>query len=467
MTLGKVSKHPRPGLILVQRIQQDEDKSYLSPITYTDKHFSCLKDVSSFFNRGELRQWLKKCNWQKLMFEVKANNSAYLNDPSYRQEVSRIKVQENAGPRDPDDFQTLPSYDSKIPIFLYAEPHTQIEMSRDRLRREIFLHKFMSDNNIEEVRKNVSIMRPTGNLRDNETMAYVISRVEAELQLNSSVARPPFADIMLDDEMTEFDDSLSRLKLTPKGTQASEAKIKSWDVKSGFSIVNWQEPDIAHIALHVTKVNGQSLKESVTSPAITIFRDGMGIHALQANLFRIPTSLFSLGGETDSPIFLDALPASQIPGISWKPIAEETTSEWWQTDTIAKKVLWLATYNLASHSIGNPEEVICSVTPIGNDVIQVALLFDNLEEGAPYAFAIIKDDHAIRAIPVFPTGTYEWQSDGALVSKKLVRLKNYCITRNGERIDLQSMGQITQFIKPIYSTIISGEYKAPEIYETR
>ena len=143
------------------------------------------------------------------------------------------------------------------------------------------------------------------------------------------------------------------------------------------------------------------------------------------------------------------------------------TSEWWQTDTIAKKILWLATYNLASHAIGDPEEVICSATPIGNDVIQVALLFDNLEGGAPYAFTIIRDDFAIKAIPVFSTGTYEVQPDGALVTKKLVHLKNYCITRNGERIDLQSMGQILQFIKPVYSTIISGEYKAPEIYETR
>jgi len=32
MTLGKVSKHPRPGIVLVQQIQQGKDKSYLSPI---------------------------------------------------------------------------------------------------------------------------------------------------------------------------------------------------------------------------------------------------------------------------------------------------------------------------------------------------------------------------------------------------------------------------------------------------
>jgi len=102
----------------------DKDKLYLSPIIHTDKRFSCLTGVSFVFNRGELRQWLKKYNWQKIMSEIKANNSAYLNALSYRQEVSRIKVLENAGPRDSDDFQTLPDYDNKIPVFLYTEPYT-------------------------------------------------------------------------------------------------------------------------------------------------------------------------------------------------------------------------------------------------------------------------------------------------------------------------------------------------------
>lgn len=461
MTLGKVSKHPRPGIVLVQQIQQGKDKSYLSPIIYTDKQLSGLGGVSSIYNKDELRQWLKKYNRQKIMSEVKANNFAYLNDASYRQEVSRIRVLENASPRDSDDFQTLPGYDSKIPLFLYTEPHSQIEMSRERLHREIFLRKFLSDNKIEELKKNVTTLRPAGNLQDNETLAYVISRVEAELQLSSSVARPPFADIMLDPEMTEFDDSLSKLIFTPKGIQASDEKMKSWEEKSGFSIVNWQEPDIAHIALHVMQFNGQSMKESVTSPAITIFRDGMGIHALKSWLFRINAMSFSLGIQTSEPVFLDKIPTPQIPEINWKPISEEVSSEWWQTDAIAKKVLWLATYNLACHLIGKPEEVVCSVTPIGNDVIQIAMLFDNLEAGAPYAFAIVRDDLAIKAIPVFQTGTWESKPDGTLTATKQVFLKNYTITREGEAVQstvpIQGTTEVAQFIKPIYSTVIGGE----------
>jgi len=55
------------------------------------------------------------------------------------------------------------------------------------------------------------------------------------------------------------------------------------------------------------------------------------------------------------------------------------------------------------------------------------------------------------------------QSDGTLVAKKALFLKNYCITRNGERIDLLETGQITQFIEPIYSTVISGKHKQSEI----
>ena len=164
---------------------------------------------------------------------------------------------------------------------------------------------------------------------------------------------------------------------------------------------------------------------------------------------------------------LEDVPTSQIPEISWEPISEEVMAEWWQTDAIAKKVLHLVIRNLVSHLVDKPGEVICSVTPMGADVIQVALVFDSLEEGAPYAFAVIKDDSSIKGIPIFSTGTYELQSDGILVTKKMVFLKNYCITRNGEMVDIQGTGQTIQFIKPIYSTVISGRYQEPMIYETR
>ena len=247
---------------------------------------SLLSGASSAYDKNALGQWLKKHNTQIVISEAKAQNYKYLNDGDNHQRVSRIRILDNTSPRDADDVHTLPGFEGDIPVFLYTEPDTQIDMSRERLHREVFLCKYMSNNKIEDVRKNVNTLRPAGNLQDNDTMAHVISRVETELQLNAPAARPPFADIMLDPEMTQFDDSLSKLIFTPKGIRTSEEKMKSWVEKTGFSMTNWQEPDIVHIALHITQFNGQSLKESVTSPASTVFKDQMGVHALQSYLFR-------------------------------------------------------------------------------------------------------------------------------------------------------------------------------------
>jgi len=465
VTLGKISREqPHPSVVLIQRIQQGKDTSYLAPAIFTDAQVSIMPTITSAFNSGKLEESLKKHNWQRILSEVTANSSGYLAE-RYRERINRITILDIMDdPEKPDDSQRIAGYEREVPVFLYAGQGAERRLNKQELQRELTVRQLLCEQNIDSVRNTLRTSPFWGHLQENDAFVHVINRTEIEIKLQMK-AWPSFADILLNPEMADFNPGPPpEIKFTSKGKEILK-QTESRELI--FSISTWEEPNIAQIALHVNKSKGQSPKDSVTAPSATMFKDEMGMHVLQAKLFRIPTSSFSLGGTTDSPIILDALSASQIPGITWEPIAEEMTSEWWQTDTIVKKVLWLATYNLASHSIGNPEEVICSVTPIGNDVIQVALLFDNLEEGAPYAFAVIKDDHAIRAIPVFPTGTYERQSDGALVSKKLVRLKNYCITRNGERVDLQSMGQITQFIKPIYSTVISGEYKAPEIYETR
>jgi hypothetical protein len=456
-----IYEHPRPGVVLIQQIQQGKDKSYLAPAIFTDKQASTMTAITSAFNRGKLAQGLRKYNWQKILPEVVANNSIYLNNAEYQQRIDRIIILDNTSTTEPDDSQRIPGYDRETPVFLYTMPGAVQEISRQELQREMFVRQLLSESNIDAVRSTLRTSSTWSHLSESDPLVHVINRAEVELKLHMR-AWPSFADIMLNPEMSEFiPGTPPKLKFTPKGIETSE---KTQSRELGFSILNWGEPNIAQVALHVSQSKEQPLKDTVTSPATTIFKDEMGIHALQAKLFRIPTASFSLAAKADSPVFLDTVPTSQIPEISWKPITEESTSEWWQTDTIAKKVLWLATYNLASHSIGDPEEVICSVTPIGNDVIQVALLFDDLEAGTPYAFAIIKDDLVIRAIPVFQTGTYEFEADGSVITRKGVFLKNYAITRKGERI--QSTEEIAQFIKPIYAAVISGKYKEPKIYGT-
>ncbi len=130
MTMGKASMHPRPGIVLVQQIRQGEDRSYLSPIIFTEQQLSFLSGASSAYDKSELWHWLKKHNTRIVISEVKTQNITLLNDAANHQRVSRIRIIENASPRDSDDVQELPGYEGNVPVFLYAEPSTQIEMGR-------------------------------------------------------------------------------------------------------------------------------------------------------------------------------------------------------------------------------------------------------------------------------------------------------------------------------------------------
>lgn len=464
-TWGKICEHLYKGVALKQRLENDKDESFLAPLVYTEEQKHKWEEVASSWNSGKLFHTLKRNDWHKIVLEIKEKNITYLNNSSYWQRINRFKFLDKSNAEDPDQFQTLPDYTCQIPIFLYTEQDTNVETSRLKLQREMFARQLLSENNIDAVRNALKTSPSWSHINENDAFVHVINRVETELKLNSRAFEPSFSDIMLNPEMSEFIPGPPPvLKLTPKGLEAS-GQAKSHQ-ELGFSISNWGEPDIAHVALHIKRFESQSPKESVTSPAITVFRDEMGIHTLQSRLFSCRTSSFSLGVKTGSPVNIDSLLASQIPEINWKLKSGNATSEWWAVDKTAKKVLWLAARNLTSHVVGNPEEVIYSVTPIGKDVIQVAIVFDNLEEGVPYAFAIIKDEHEIIAVPVFTTGTYESLSDGALITKGMVVCKNYCITRAGERIDMLSSGRMMQFIKPIYTTVISGKYKTPTIYTT-
>ncbi len=463
VALGKILyEQPHPSAVLIQQIEHGKDNSHLAPAIFTEKEAYAKTAITSAFNRGELAQGLKKHNWQKILTEITAKNPTYLNNVSYRQRINRIKILDKLTTEGPDDFQRITGYPREIPVFLYTSPDTTREVSKQEIQRELFVRQLLGEDNIKQVRNTLRMSPFWGHLQENDAFVHVINRAEIEIKLHMNVW-PSFADILLNPEMAEFNSGPPpKIIFTSKG---EEILRQTESRELAFSITTWEEPNIAQLALHVNTFKGQFPKDSVTTPSITIFRDEMGIHALRSKLFRISTASFSLGEETGSPVFLDALPTSQIPEITWKPIAEETTSEWWQTDSIAKKVLWLATHNLASHVLGNAEEVVYSVTPIGNDVIQVALLFDDLDEGAPYAFSIIKGAFDIRAIPVFTSGTYEEQSDGSLVPKKSVRLKNYCITRNGERIDILAEGHLFLFIRPIYITVICNKHEQPPIYQ--
>jgi hypothetical protein len=464
-TLGTVFyEKPHPSVVLVQHFRYGKDESYLVPALLTDKLSSAMTDITIAFNSGKLEKNLKNYSWQKIMSEVNAHNSNFLDGVKYQRRINRSNIIDRTDATKADNYQQISGYQREIPVFIYFGPDEQRKLTQRELERELVARQLLCQENIDYVRDSIKTSTAWFHLDENDTFIHVINRTEVEIKLKMN-SWPSFTDLLLDPEMAEYSPGPPPgMKFTPKGVDLFE-KTKPRELL--FGLLNWGEPDIAQVSLHVRIKKEQSPKNSVTAPSATIFKDEMGIHVLQSKLFRVDTSIFTLERGSDSPVLLDALSTSQIPEICWESIYEEASSDWWQTDALAKKVLWLVSYNLASHTLEDPEEVIYAVTPIGNDVVQIMLLFDSLEEGSPYAFAVVRDEFTIKAIPVFPSGTYEMQSDGALVSNTITRIKNYCITRDGERIDLQSAGQMMQFIKPIYSVVISGKHKTPEIYEAR
>jgi hypothetical protein len=93
-------EYPSSGVVLVQRILQDKEESYLVPVTFTANQASILADVQSYFPRGEWSQGLKKHDWRKFVSELKAKNDTFLNDPTWRQGISRIQVIDNTRSRE-------------------------------------------------------------------------------------------------------------------------------------------------------------------------------------------------------------------------------------------------------------------------------------------------------------------------------------------------------------------------------
>jgi len=457
--LGQVQKEsPNSNIVLIQNIQDDKDSSYLIPSEITEKQDYIKEEVRSAFNNRQLEKILKKSNWRQIISEVIVNNYSYLSNDVYKQPISRIHVLDIPDPKQPDDNQRFPGYKYDIPVFLYSEPEVERKLNRQELVREMVVRQSLCDANFDYA-KNCVMQSPTWtNMNENAPFIHVINRVEIELKLFMR-ARPSFADIFLDPEMSELiPGPPTNIKFTQKG---QELYTKTQTRELMFSLSNWGDPNIAQVVLHVIEGERKSPKDSVTAPSIIIYKDEMGIHALPTKLFRVDEASLSIEGQSESPVFLDAIPASGIPEIDWKSIGDDSMLDWWQTDVIVKKILWLTAYNLASHSVENPEELIYSVTPIGNNCVQVALLFENIEIGAPYGFGIIKDENKTTAIPIYQSGIYYIQSDGTRVAKDNLLIKNYCITAGGERIDLHNSGQLIHFIKPIYSTIMSGGYNIP------
>ncbi|MGB8706781.1 MAG: hypothetical protein WCD72_02370 [Dehalococcoidia bacterium] len=453
------------GIALINRFEKRNDYSYLIPILVTSEQKAKIDKCINAFDEHQLGHALKSDNWNKIISEIRANNSEYLQDTTYRSAITRICITDNLSSEEPDDFQELPGFGEKVPVFLYTSPDRLLSLSREQLNRELNVRLMFSNDSFETVANTIRNDRHWMSLPKNHPFIHVINRVETELQMNYDKQRPSITNFLLDPALSVFTlEPNPTFRPTSKGSEIMKL-IEDKNLKTGFSITNWDEPNIAQVTQHVFYNENVSLKDSAISPAITIFRDEMGIHTMPTEIFRIDTTIFSLSNVAEGLIFVDELEPPQIPEINLGPVSDPSSDKWWQKDTIAKKILWLVAHYFVMRILERPEYLLFSVTPILDNTIQISLLFEILEEGRPYAFAVIKDDFIINAIPVFTSGTHKFNPDGSITTQKMHSGKNYAISRDGKRIS--NPLEIKEFIKPIYSPIVSGKYKDPQVYYSK
>jgi hypothetical protein len=81
--------------------------------------------------------------------------------------------------------------------------------------------------------------------------------------------------------------------------------------------------------------------------------------------------------------------------------------------------------HLCSHLTEYEAEVIFSVTPLGENAVQVSPAIAQLESGAPYAYLITQDENEITCMPVFTSDTFTYSDDGrSIVTNKQIFLND-------------------------------------------
>jgi hypothetical protein len=434
------------GLAFISLFEQEKESSYMMPIGISTKQQAKLEKIIRGFREHKLGRALKSENWNKLVSEIRADNSRYLRDVAYQEEVKRIRITDRLSPEEPDDFQRFPGFEGKVPLYLYTSLNKPLSFSREQLNRELAVRQILFNGCFEDVYKKIA--QDNDRLAEDIPLIHTIARVEAELWMDYDRQKMlSKTNICLDPALTEF--ALEPSPIFTATLRGSELGKSIEDEKMGFSIKSWNEPNIVQITRHVYRENATD-KETAVSPAITIFRDEMGLHTLSTEIIRINTEVFSVGKMTKEPIYIDELEFAQIPELRLQLQSDLSAEKWWQQDTIARKIVWLATNYFAMRTVKEPDYLLFSVTPILDDAIQILPAFEELEDGLPYAYVVIKHASAVDAWPVFA---------GWNLQKGHFAGKYYCISRDGQRMN--ALFEIRQFVKPVYSAIVNREYEKP------
>jgi len=462
MALSKVIyDNSMSNIAIFQQIDNNRDESYLTPILLNENQLKAFNKLTDSYNKGKLNEKVGDRFWSKLINEIKENSSRHFNYPQILQQLERADVFGRPHLTQADDENI--TADGKIPVYIYTCRGNRLKFAPNKFMRleTLFLVTY-DKKSADELLDLVSKLPHMGDWQKGGTLAGLVEllcRLEFELTLNSDELKPQLTEIILDPDKSNI--TLIPNPIVTPTDKGKEALNRVHAPNSGFSIYNWGEPDIIQIILYALRPFPKPIS------SITIMKDELGIHTLPTYLFDIYTSrlMGSLRADDNRQVVvLDEIPTDGIPEIELQAISRNIPNTWWQTDRIARKILWLSVQNLLSHQSIEGERKILSIIPVGDNAIQVSIAQTNTEEGAPYAFAVIIDEMQVNAIPIFQSNIFKRGKDGSITTRTGQFLKNYTITRKGERIIERPHegGFITsQFTRPIYSAMLRNPHFNP------
>jgi hypothetical protein len=330
-TISKeLHKHTVPGELLVQQLSAQRDSSFLVPVGLSERHKSIVSEIVTAINNEGLEIVLKKYDWQEFFKEIISDNSDYITNDEYQIVVKRFEIIDRSSYKKPESIIAQPYININIPVYLYTDLDKKREFNSIELDREIYVRNSLCETNFQSVKDGIKLSPYLSQLHEKDPLLHVINRAEIEIRLYLGV-KPSMADVYMDPNIFEFvQGPPPKLRLINPNDKAYEA-LKNISVYR--SIITWADPNIIQIVLHAVSYKGQNPKKSAVNPSVTIYRDEIGIHVLPAKLYLCPAnSLCVPHNNTEEPIYLDQLIASQIPDACLKTVSPQDNLECCKSD---------------------------------------------------------------------------------------------------------------------------------------
>ena len=472
----------------IHKPTRPDDSSHLVPIVYSQEQHQYLKNILVKYMTKEgidikLKSVLQENAFKALISSIIKGNLENLSDILLVQSLKRIQFTDNDNSYESNSIEEhlFSGRREPVPVYIYTFLNNSTRYDKESFDRELAIRLYLENNTKSEIPQMLR-QYPKAEIWANEPHTLeVLCRIEAEFILKYDPQWKSIAKLMLDTHKFQYIRPHT-FKVLPSGKASLDSISNQKNEKSGSGYNNLGEPNIMQIYFNVGDPSNWGTKQSLRSPAITVFNDAFGPHTLATHLFAVDISDYPLSQSVDKPLNIDELDTDSIPDIKWLPLGNDTLDFWWTTDRIVKKLIWLSVRNLCSHLkeeeteaffslVKNPcpyrqgekTEIIFGATPITECTVQISPIVDRVEPGAPYAFLIAMNEDDITSTPILASDTFlRNDKEGSLTVKERVFLKNYCITKSGIR--KREDFSLRFMIRPAYELIWSGGHQNPEMY---